>query len=165
MYSLGYYPAVIATPRMVPMKLVAPVVPVAPVVIPTVRAAPAFYQMPPSPYMVSPRGPPVPSNFQVEGILRNGEFRTLHLRDRDDDFGFIPDHLRYDLMKNYGRYPRTDVRISSTHGRYEIDAMPRYYDDNDYNRDYYPSELRMIGFNEVRGEPREYTIRRPRERF
>ncbi|KAL8572692.1 hypothetical protein ACOMHN_049821 [Nucella lapillus] len=178
--------------------------------------------MPPYPHHMPPRTPSVPPNFHVEGVLQYGQLTTIHFRDKTSNFRGIPEYLRHELMKTYGKYPVTDIRLVAMNGQIHIYATPRDTDEfneygrrefggreyggrefggrefggrdfgfggrefggREYGREYggreyggreyggrdsvYGGNLsatsRKVGFNEVRGEPRELNAFRPTRR-
>ncbi|XP_067657563.1 uncharacterized protein [Haliotis asinina] len=100
-----------------------------------------------SPYYVPPPPPPPPvppppmahhvtdESFFMEGVLEFGRLVTVHLKRSSRDFTGLPDFMKRELKATYGKYPTTDIRITSDKGEYHIYAKPRgYADDADYPR-------------------------------
>lgn len=93
-------------------------------------------------------------NFHLEGVLEYGQLTTVHFRNKTSNFRGLPDFLRRELQKTYSKFPVTDIRIEAVNGEFHIYATPRNEGDDVVEGGYTSSDRRMIGFNEVRGEPR-----------
>ncbi|KAK7494927.1 hypothetical protein BaRGS_00013806 [Batillaria attramentaria] len=88
-------------------------------------------------------------NFRLEGVLEYGHLTTVHFRDSGSNFRQLPDVLKRELQKTYGKYPYTDIKIIAQGGEVHIHATPRNELD-DYDGDEYAGQGRMIGFGNVR---------------
>ncbi|XP_076461887.1 uncharacterized protein LOC143294324 [Babylonia areolata] len=119
--------------------------------------------------IVPPPRTPIPHNFHVEGVLQYGQLTTIHFRDKTNDFRGIPEYLRQELLKTYGRYPVTDIRIVAINGQFHIYASPRKGEDSDEFVEYDDGpgtpHNRLVGFNEVRGQPRDLLQRNNRVQY
>lgn len=93
-------------------------------------------------------------NFRIEGVLEYGQLTTVHFRNRTSNFHGLPEFLRRELQKTYGRFPVTDIRIEAQNGEFHVYATPRNEGDDFIEGGYSSPERRMVGFNEVRGDPR-----------
>ena len=91
-------------------------------------------------------------NFRFEGVLEYGQLTTVHFRDKTSNFRGLPDFLRRELQKTYGKFPATDIRIVAQNGEFHIYATPR--SEGEEFLEGGASSSRMIGFNEVRGDAR-----------
>lgn len=86
--------------------------------------------------------------FKLEGVLEFGILTTVHFRDQTTNFNSLPEFLRRELHKTYGKYPVTDIKIIGQGGEYHIYATPREAANEGATFD---ADNRMIqGFNAVR---------------
>ncbi|ESO98362.1 hypothetical protein LOTGIDRAFT_159167 [Lottia gigantea] len=88
---------------------------------PTYGAAP--------PAMAQPVRSSPDDNFSIAGKLEFGKMTTVHVDSITGNFKQLPEILRRELKRTYGRYPETDIKISVENGEYHIYASPHRDDD------------------------------------
>ncbi|XP_005090213.1 uncharacterized protein LOC101851692 [Aplysia californica] len=66
-----------------------------------------------------PGGP----GFSVECILEYGRIVNIDTRDTGGDFRGIPPFIRDELVRTYGKYPYTEVKLRCENGEFHIYAM------------------------------------------
>ncbi|XP_041370082.1 protein transport protein SEC31-like [Gigantopelta aegis] len=93
-------------------------------------APPPVQQLAPQPVQQLPAEPqvihyPSSENFTIEGVLEWGQLTTVNLKRTQGSFTSLPEFLRRELEKTYGKYARTDVKVQCEAGEYHIYAQPR----------------------------------------
>ncbi|KAK3609224.1 hypothetical protein CHS0354_035163 [Potamilus streckersoni] len=63
-------------------------------------------------------------DFEVEGTLEFGRLKSLSLGHGTPTFPQFPDFIMKELLKTYGHYPHTRVKIVARNGEYAIHAIP-----------------------------------------
>lgn len=113
---------------------------------------PAMQPYPQPQVMGYPQPPPniEVDNFHLDGVLEYGVLTTVHFRERGGNFRQLPEVLRRELQKTYGKYPYTDIKIITQGGEVHIHATPRNELDDYDEQGHGGGQNRLIGFGNVR---------------
>ncbi|XP_050397050.1 uncharacterized protein LOC126815447 [Patella vulgata] len=107
-------------------------------------------------------------NYSLQGKLEFGKMTTVHVDSITGNFRQLPEILRKELKKTYGKYPETDIKISVENGEYHIYASPHREDDRPIRgpRAYDDDEKRPYNHDDFKRKPRfeeDYRPKPPRE--